>query len=228
MLEHAFAFVKTVLFQIGETNVRSHKAIEKLGATLKQKINLEGQPHRVYQIQKSDWTPLKNLNPSMQLKSIVEHIRIEMLELHKMLIDQTREYYENQFGKVQNPGSWVGLLIGDPFFKWLAPMTNLITVIDDMLDIELPLREIDAQAVRAEVENLLSNYPTSPNVFHQSFLEILQKNPDIVLKLAKLKNIVQLLPKYDPLKRNDLLKIRKQWITTLKLQFDARLKKRTN
>lgn len=38
MLDHAFRYVDTVLFHIGEQNVRSKKAIEKIGAKLTQKF----------------------------------------------------------------------------------------------------------------------------------------------------------------------------------------------
>jgi RimJ/RimL family protein N-acetyltransferase len=34
MLKHAFRFVRTVLFHIGENNIRSQKAVEKIGARL--------------------------------------------------------------------------------------------------------------------------------------------------------------------------------------------------
>jgi RimJ/RimL family protein N-acetyltransferase len=34
MLDHAFKFVDSVVFHIGDTNIRSQKAIEKIGATL--------------------------------------------------------------------------------------------------------------------------------------------------------------------------------------------------
>jgi hypothetical protein len=34
MLHHAFGFVDRVLFRVGETNLRSQKALEKIGARL--------------------------------------------------------------------------------------------------------------------------------------------------------------------------------------------------
>ena len=34
MLEHAFRFVDRVIFRVGETNLRSRRAVDKLGATL--------------------------------------------------------------------------------------------------------------------------------------------------------------------------------------------------
>ncbi len=57
MLDHAFKFVESVVFVIGPTNVRSQKAVEKIGGVMIQRlerINLAGQTveHLVYQIKK--------------------------------------------------------------------------------------------------------------------------------------------------------------------------------
>lgn len=60
MLNYAFHFVDGVLFYIGEDNLRSRKAIEKIGATLIDKIERQtSQGDRysavVYKIEKRDW-----------------------------------------------------------------------------------------------------------------------------------------------------------------------------
>ncbi len=60
MLNHAFQFVDTVIFHIGATNIRSQKAIEKLGAKKIGEVEMEyyGEPKKlnfIYQIEKKDW-----------------------------------------------------------------------------------------------------------------------------------------------------------------------------
>jgi len=57
MLDHAFKFVESVVFLIGPMNVRSQKAIEKIGGVMterREKTNLHGETveHVVYQIKK--------------------------------------------------------------------------------------------------------------------------------------------------------------------------------
>ena len=42
MLNHAFRFVDRVVFQVGETNFRSQKALEKIGARFLEKTQLPG------------------------------------------------------------------------------------------------------------------------------------------------------------------------------------------
>jgi RimJ/RimL family protein N-acetyltransferase len=57
MLDHAFKFVESVVFLIGLTNVRSQRALEKIGGVLterREQSNLHGKivEHVVYQIKK--------------------------------------------------------------------------------------------------------------------------------------------------------------------------------
>lgn len=55
MLQHAFRFVNTVVFWIGEENMRSRRAVEKIGAILRDGIfEKDGMPHVVYEIHKPD------------------------------------------------------------------------------------------------------------------------------------------------------------------------------
>jgi RimJ/RimL family protein N-acetyltransferase len=55
MLGHAFRFVKAVIFHVGENNIRSRKAMEKIGGVLSgslEKLGPDGRPRRnvVYRI----------------------------------------------------------------------------------------------------------------------------------------------------------------------------------
>jgi RimJ/RimL family protein N-acetyltransferase len=57
MLDHAFRFVESVVFLIGPTNIRSQKAVEKIGAVMigrRKRTNAQGQTAEsvVYQIKK--------------------------------------------------------------------------------------------------------------------------------------------------------------------------------
>lgn len=60
MLDYAFQFVDTVLFHIGSNNIRSQKAIERLGAKKFREIEIayHGEPEQLnfeYKIEKKDW-----------------------------------------------------------------------------------------------------------------------------------------------------------------------------
>jgi len=60
MIDHAFQFVDSVVFHIGAVNIRSQKAIEKIGAQKVAEVEMEyyGEPSKlnfVYQVDKQDW-----------------------------------------------------------------------------------------------------------------------------------------------------------------------------
>jgi RimJ/RimL family protein N-acetyltransferase len=60
MLDHAFGFVETVIFMVGETNLRSRGAMQKIGGVLRPDLHpraLNGVTHQhvVYEIRRDDW-----------------------------------------------------------------------------------------------------------------------------------------------------------------------------
>ena len=64
MLDHAFKFVDTVIFHIGAKNIRSQKAIEKLGVTKvgEIEINYPGEDERlnfIYEMDTNTWTKIR-------------------------------------------------------------------------------------------------------------------------------------------------------------------------
>ena len=57
----------------------------------------------------------------------LSELREAMLLLHKTLLESERVTYEATFGKIQSPYQFLTLVMDDPWFAWLAPMTQLIT-----------------------------------------------------------------------------------------------------
>jgi N-acetyltransferase len=56
MLDHAFRFVEQVVFRIGPENLRSRRAVEKLGATLSERrANEDGRQSVAYLITRETW-----------------------------------------------------------------------------------------------------------------------------------------------------------------------------
>ena len=65
MLDHAFTFVDTVVFHVGTKNLRSRKAMEKLGATLFREVDVAYYGEAVrrnaeYHISKESWKQLQS------------------------------------------------------------------------------------------------------------------------------------------------------------------------
>jgi hypothetical protein len=149
---------------------------------------------------------------------VIQEARLILLDLHKKLIDVSRADYEAENGAVATPSDWIPLLVGDPFFAFLHPLSKLITTFDELLEITWPLRELDAAAVRAEIENIIGDYPTTPPTFRTKYLDMIQRIPDVVLLHAKLKKSIQDLPPHEPDKMLELLNVRTHWSAGSKMK----------
>ena len=55
MLDYAFQFVDTVLFHVGPNNIRSQRAVEKIGGKKVRDMLYEGNRHCEFAIRKADW-----------------------------------------------------------------------------------------------------------------------------------------------------------------------------
>ena len=118
-------------------------------------------------------------------------LREAMLPLHKALLEFERVGYEATFGKIQSPYQFLKLVINDPWFTWLAPMTQLITVMDEMLDAkEEPLTVAAVDAVAERVKTLLVATEGGEG-FSRHYDEALQQNPDVVLLHAVVAKLIR-------------------------------------
>jgi N-acetyltransferase len=60
MLEHAFGAVESVVFTVGENNIRSQRAVLKLGATLEGSASAGGTPHVCYRLTRTAYFARKS------------------------------------------------------------------------------------------------------------------------------------------------------------------------
>jgi hypothetical protein len=118
-------------------------------------------------------------------------LREAMLPLHKALLESERITYEATFGKIQSPFQFLKLVTSDPWFTWLAPMTRLITVMDEMLDAKKePLTAAGVEAVAERVKTLLVATEGGEG-FSRHYDEALQRNPDVILAHAAVAKLIR-------------------------------------
>jgi hypothetical protein len=68
----------------------------------------------------------------------LQEVREIVLNLHKALLDSERTAYELIHGSIPSPSAFLQLLINDPRFSWLQPVTTLIVQIDETLAAKKP------------------------------------------------------------------------------------------
>ena len=112
------------------------------------------------------------------------------MALHKALMESERVGYEGTFGKIGSPNEFLRLMLQDPWFAWLRPISELMVQMDEALDAEEPL---SADAARRFVEStttLLKPIDTDER-FGKQYLEAMQREPEVVLAHAAVLKVVR-------------------------------------
>ena len=89
-------------------------------------------------------------------------MRNELLELHRAVLDAEKQRYERTHGRIASSGEALQIVINDPQFAWIQPLSELIVALD-------------------RVEDLLE----SPR-----YRELLQAVPDVVLAHARVSKLL--------------------------------------
>ena len=118
------------------------------------------------------------------LRSRLQAMRNALLSLHKALVDSERVEYEKVIGQVQSPNHFLQLLLNDPWFAWLSPLSQLIVSIDEALDAKTPLSNASVEALVKQSNGLLVASETGSG-FSKHYYEALQRDPDVVLAHAE-------------------------------------------
>ena len=82
-------------------------------------------------------------------------LRTDLLNLHKVLLEDARVAYEMDRGRVGTTANFLQLVINDPWFAWLHSLSELIVRIDELLRKDAPASEADAAMLLGEIERLL-------------------------------------------------------------------------
>ena len=79
----------------------------------------------------SKHTDVRETNP---LRRTLADVRHGLLGLHKALIVAEQLTYERIYGRVDSTGQLLQLVMNDPWFTWLHPLSNMVVRIDELLD----------------------------------------------------------------------------------------------
>ena len=106
-------------------------------------------------------------------------LRRALLHLHKTVLDWARLQYERRNGAVSSQ-QMLHLLLSDPQFAWLRPLSEVIVRLDEALEADLVAHEADMAAVVAELRTLI-NSAGGDTPFGDRYRAALQDSPDVVL-----------------------------------------------
>ena len=113
-------------------------------------------------------------------RQLLMDLRRELLHLHKTLLDWERVAYERQQGQRTPPGELLSVVMRDPHFAWLHPLSELIVRIDTMLDVEHPEPHAEVEAILRQARTLIVP-DAGGSVYAQRYDTALQDHPDAVV-----------------------------------------------
>lgn len=106
-------------------------------------------------------------------------VRLRLLDLHKTLVDAERRDYERLHGR-QSDTAFFELLVRNPAFAWLGPLTALIVRLDEALEEGAPGGQVLQQDWIEQIRTLLMPSATG-GAFNKKYEQLTQQVPDIVV-----------------------------------------------
>jgi catechol 2,3-dioxygenase len=127
---------------------------------------------------------------SQRVRGQLRDLRARLLSLHKVLLDDARAAYEMDRGRIGSNASLLQLVINDPWFAWLHPLSELVVRIDETIEPDSPATEADGLALVEQVERLVAPAEHG-ETFARRYFEALQRQPSVVLAHADVRRILK-------------------------------------
>jgi hypothetical protein len=98
---------------------------------------------------------LRNNAIPERLRQQLDDAHAGLIRVHKALIDHERDRYEQAKGRIPGAGEFLQILIHDPWFAWLRPISELVVQIDEYTSSKQPVDPLAGEALLAQARRLL-------------------------------------------------------------------------
>lgn len=120
----------------------------------------------------------------------LENARRALLHVHRALLEAERIRYERQHGRIESNGALLQLVLHDPWFDWLRPISELIVQIDGWLDADPPASDASdlAEILLAHGRDRLR--PDADGaLFQRRYHQLLQEEPAVAVAHAEVRRL---------------------------------------
>lgn len=114
------------------------------------------------------------------LRDRLNSARDALLGVHKALLDEERVRYERTHGRLESNYQLLQLVISDPWFAWLHPVSELVVQIDVLMEARQPSPPGTAEALLKQARELL-NPDEAGEEFPRKYHRALQESSAVVL-----------------------------------------------
>jgi len=116
-------------------------------------------------------------------------VRKPLLTLHKAILDHERAAYEREFGPV-TPAAFLQVLINGAGYRWITPLSAVITNIDESLDAK-DATEADRIAAAQAVGALFSGEESV--AFFERYQALLHASPEVLQRHGQIAPLLRQL-----------------------------------
>lgn len=120
----------------------------------------------------------------------LDHLSRALLRLHKALLDGERVSYERVHGRIPTNGAFFQLVLGDAWFAWLRPLSQLMARLDELSEDKESSNHDEITVVIGSVRTLLTPSEDG-NGFGRNYYDALQREPDVVLAHAAVRALLR-------------------------------------
>ena len=114
-------------------------------------------------------------------------------DVHRGLIDFTRERYELANGVVRGRTALLDLLLNDETFAWLRPLSKMIVAIDELAARKVAPSVQETEEIRARAE-ALTTPSDDRNAFGSRYNALLASEPRVAMHHGELRAAVAPIP----------------------------------
>lgn len=123
---------------------------------------------------------MPSTNPT---RAHLDNLSRSLLRLHKALLDSERVSYERVHGRIPSNGAFLQLVLGDAWFAWLRPLSQLMARFDELCEEDEDSSQPRIAELMASARTLLTPSEAGEG-FPRHYYDALQREPDVVLAHA--------------------------------------------
>ena len=156
----------------------------KAGVTLAQHITIIGAPYHSARTNHDDNTTMTSPQPAsapitQEKRQQLDDVRRGLLRVHKALLEDARIRYEREQGRIEGSGTLLQLVLNDPWFAWLHPLSGLVVQIDELLAADEPTAA-DGEALLQQARGLVRPDENGEG-FAKRYHRAIQDVPDVLI-----------------------------------------------
>jgi len=130
-------------------------------------------------------------------RQLLGDLRRVLIPLHRTLIEWERTAYERVHGRT-SAAELLTVIVADPQFAWLRPLSELIARIDGVLDTQAPDTRVDVDAIVAQAR-ILTAPEEGGSPYARRYHTALQEVPDVVLAHRRVTGVLKDVPSRETL-----------------------------